>query len=583
MSDAITTINLCSVEITPTNQILFKTKEEQESYFRNRITKTYSECRYQNRHATLRVKGYVEDIRNSNYGFYTNYYKGNIKTYYFWIVQRNFLANEVTELTIVLDTFQTWLFDLNFEPSFVERCHVSDDTVGKNTLEEDFALGDYMSIVKQGVGELQGEVCYFLATSDDADKVSCKFGKTYSGFKITCYRETQISDLTNKIYELCENGKADTIAFIFTYPYNLVSDIIGNNQTLYEYPVVEKTVNFLGGMNLVHKFTDASGEIYKPFNNKLLTYPYNLMKVRNCQGDEIILKFENFSNPSNIEFLLESVITMNPSFRLVPKNYCCRTESLSDSITSKGYGLCSWNNDNYANWFANNQHSISAQSENAVIRSNASRSVAMNNYRQNNKNLDANLGMGLLNNGVGAIGSGLSGNAFGVVGNGVGAINNLINKDVMKESLNTDLANANLMNDTDYSTTMNSLLASIEDAKVTPNTCKGDTSSCGLDLSSDTATFFIERLAIKPEYARKIDAYFQMYGYKVNEVMDINKAIKTRTRWNYIKTLNCNVIGNIPCEDKDEIARLFDNGITLWHNISYMYNYNVKNDIREEN
>ena len=134
------------------------------------------------------------------------------------------------------------------------------------------------------------------------------------------------------------------------------------------------------------------------------------------------------------------------------------------------------------------------------------------------------------------------------------------------------------MNYTSYQNANRSLMASIQDAKVQPNTCKGDTTASGIDMARGTNTFYIRQTAIKPEYAKMIDMYFQMYGYQVNKVGYPSYYMNTRKKWNYIKTVGCVVLGNIPLEDKREIESLYDNGITFWHN-DITFQYDVENAI----
>lgn len=81
--------------------------------------------------------------------------------------------------------------------------------------------------------------------------------------------------------------------------------------------------------------------------------------------------------------------------------------------------------------------------------------------------------------------------------------------------------------------------------------------------------------AIKPEFARKIDKYFDMFGYATNELKIPN--INNRPTWNYVKTLNANINGNIPQMDLAEIKELFNSGITLWHNTANFKNYAANN------
>ena len=68
-----------------------------------------------------------------------------------------------------------------------------------------------------------------------------------------------------------------------------------------------------------------------------------------------------------------------------------------------------------------------------------------------------------------------------------------------------------------------------------------------------------------------------MYGYKVNRLKVPN--ITGRPNFNYIKTIGCNIIGDIPQARLQEIKDLFNRGITLWHNPNTFLDYSVNNNI----
>ena len=85
-------------------------------------------------------------------------------------------------------------------------------------------------------------------------------------------------------------------------------------------------------------------------------------------------------------------------------------------------------------------------------------------------------------------------------------------------------------------------------------------------------------MSIKQEYARIIDRYFSCYGYKTNLVKVPN--ITGRRNWNYVKTQECNFTGNdVPQEDLNVIRTMFNNGVTLWHNPSTIFDYTQNNAI----
>ena len=72
------------------------------------------------------------------------------------------------------------------------------------------------------------------------------------------------------------------------------------------------------------------------------------------------------------------------------------------------------------------------------------------------------------------------------------------------------------------------------------------------------------------ELQNKIDAYFEMFGYKLCTVATPN--ITSRSNWNYIKTIEVNILGDIPEDDMQRLKDLFNGGFTIWHNPSTLPN-----------
>ena len=112
---------------------------------------------------------------------------------------------------------------------------------------------------------------------------------------------------------------------------------------------------------------------------------------------------------------------------------------------------------------------------------------------------------------------------------------------------------------------------------MTPNTAKGNVNAGDINACSNTNTFYFYKMSIKEEYAKIIDNFFSMYGYKVNDVKVPN--ITGRRNWNYVKTINCNIFGDIPQTDIQELKNIFDSGITFWHNSNTFCDYSQNNNI----
>ena len=121
------------------------------------------------------------------------------------------------------------------------------------------------------------------------------------------------------------------------------------------------------------------------------------------------------------------------------------------------------------------------------------------------------------------------------------------------------------------------ILGQVYQHSLQPNSAKGNVNGGDINTCSGNNGFFFYNVSIKQEYARIIDNYFSMFGYKINRVKLPN--ITGRLNWNYVKTIDCNFDGDIPQTDLNIIKQMFNNGVTLWHNPSTMYDYSNNNNI----
>jgi hypothetical protein len=245
LSNVISDIYLCRVPITPVHQIDFTSEISQDTYFSSKVIKTITNCSYQARTSTIKVKGYIDDewLQNVNYGYYINQYQGVEKKFYFFIAQKNYGAKGTTELVITIDAFQTWQFYFEFKPCMVERKHVTDDTIGVNTYPEGFELGEYVSHNRSEVEFMKGNVAYCMAITPKGDDGGHIYGKQFSAFQYKVYFQENYSALANDIKSIVDSGQGDSIAFIFTVP-RAFFDILSDNTTLVgDDGITRKTTN----------------------------------------------------------------------------------------------------------------------------------------------------------------------------------------------------------------------------------------------------------------------------------------------------------------------------------------------------
>ena len=68
---------------------------------------------------------------------------------------------------------------------------------------------------------------------------------------------------------------------------------------------------------------------------------------------------------------------------------------------------------------------------------------------------------------------------------------------------------------------------------------------------------------IRPEFASRLDQYFDLYGYAQDKIAVPQRYV--RNHWTYVKTRGCTVKGNIPASANAEICAIYDSGIRWYH------------------
>lgn len=569
--DTINYVELMQVPTSVNHQVLFDNRQQQETYFKNHIVQVITDCYYTDRYSSMKIEGYSEDV-NFNY---IAFYNGN-RTYYAFVDSFRRIADNTTEIYFSIDVIQTYLFDVTFRQCFIERAMPDSDNIGDNTQLEDFALGDMITCKRSGTTALQPKFkpSYILARVSQSSGYSM-FGDVFSGLTFIYYDHNHAGDLKAKINEMVSQGKGDEIAYIFCFPDYFKSQAFPNGSEI----GIEELISFVEHYKIDNSIMF---EGYEPYNNKLYTYPFSFITISNNTGSNIILKRELLEDKNVLDYKLECLISPNVSVHLTPLNYSGRSVSYDDSIAMNDYPLCSWVNDTYSNWSAQHSHSLEAQSQNALLSLKTANKISDNNYNTASTLNDMSLGKSLFNTAVGGATSMLGGNiAGGLTSLATGGINAGIDYSMASISNNNARKNARISSMSSYQSAVNSLMASVEDMKIAPNSCRGDTLSNGLEIARGNADFHIDAMSIRREYAQIIDLYFQQFGYKLNTIDSPKRYLRTREKWNYIKTLNCSVFGrNIPLEDIEVINAIFNNGITFWHADKYMLNYNQPNRIR---
>ena len=541
-------IYLCKtpLEADYKNQLTFANANAQATYFSGTVVRSFDNNTYIRKDGGLKVNCNIEDIRTCNYMYYKNTGFSN-KIYYCFITSLEYLSEDSTLIRFETDCFQTWYFDLVYKPCFVEREHVSDDSIGKHTIPEGLETGDYIMKNQQNVSPLastitwpsgytyQGgnymiafQVTELLDSFYSVANVAQNYNGVYSGLFILGVDNA--SDALEFIRGYDSEGKGSAIVSCFiTYPHffnagyaQAVGTHSHNVSRLYPAKTGNGNTILRLGISLDSAMQFASIDGYTPKNNKLKTWPYVYYLVDNNAGQTAIYHYELFNN--SVTFDIRGAIGQGNSIKLIPKNYN------GDSTTNGNYqeGLqagklpvCAFASDYYLNWVTQNAINMNT----SVLTSATSGAIS------------------------GGLYGGMVGGVVGGVTSGLMAVINNISK--------------------------------TETAKVMPDQARGNTNVSDLNIGfyghEAPSLFNIKAMCVRAEYARIIDEFFTMFGYKVNRVK--TPQFSSRTYWNYVKTIDCNVEGDIPQEDLQIVRNMFNKGCTFWHGASNMYNYNLTNSI----
>ena len=508
----------------------------QNTYFSNLFPRiNFEDYTYLRKNKSIRVGVGVDEIREYNYLYYNN---GDGKTYYCFIEDYNYISENVTELIIKIDVYQTYMFEYTILKSFVEREHVtlSSDVAGNYTFPEELETGEYISREFTNVAETQNTYLIIQIGKNPYNNLETfnytnKDGIMQFGYMFA-YKISELTDTTSKewncfrdlIKKVRDQGISENIFAVYSVPYFVIGERYTNNLLEEKYPCMIKWDDTsYGTKNEIEKiFSPPFGEnqfnylgkTYTAKNNKLLTYPYKYLSVSNNVGSLNTYRYENFENGIP-KFILKGVMSIGGSIKLIPENYNGQTRNENEGLMLGKYPQFMWGNDVYTNWLTQNAINV------------------LGDF--------IDVGLTFTKSGISLVGGGpVAGTSYAFSG--------------MQKIISN--------------------IGNIYKHSFAPNTISGNASGGDINSSSSQNTFIISHNEIKPEYAEIIDNFFEMYGYKINKL----KVPETTSRkyWNYVKTIDINMEGNIPETDLTELKKIFNTGVTIWHTDN-MYNYSLNN------
>lgn len=523
----------CNLDLDENNQIDFADGTAQGAYFESLPHVVKYNCSYQRKDNYIRWPDHIDNIIQYNYVAYKNtHYSG--KWFFAYITRMEYENDNCTRVYIKTDVWQTWQFDLTFKKSFVEREHVNDDTIGLHTIPENLETGEYcINATQRFMTDTQFYPVIATGTVKNiTGGLMAPANSTYNG--VFCgewyYTFADNTNATNFIKQLNKDGQIESINSVFMIPKSIYDNMSKSpKQThtagsvddfTFEYYCVTGDVSgvVIASSQTVAMQTTLNG--YTPKNNKLKCFPYNFLEVTNNSGTSVIYHYEKFvSNTPTFNIL--GAVTPGCSVKMIPISY----NNIADSSPNSTGPKNSWQDG-----ITGGKYPIGSWNSDVYTNWLTQNGI---NVEMNALSAGATLGAGIV-----------TGNPI-AIGGGIMSIANVVGEQRRHE--------------------------------LTPDVTKGNVNSGDVTYSHMNLFLQVNKKSIKQEYAKIIDDFFSMYGYKVNSLKTPN--ITGRTNWNYVKMINPNIEGYIPQEDLQEIKRMFSNGITIWHKTAYFLDYSQTNNI----
>lgn len=556
----------------------FTSKTQQSTYFLAKSILTLNEYQYLRKNNSIRVQRNYDTMVSANYLMYKNE-QGN--WIYCFIVDTVYINDNVTEILLVEDVLQTYMFDYTFKQCIVEREHCQRWNKNDNTITPNYSLtdeqldygDDYEQYLKKEMPFTEGVVWFLMVCTQDVFDSSEPRTITMQG-----------SPTPFNYFLLPYSLTHPTAPFISGTPLTatIPDDYIVGARTLYKTAQQSAnpfilSISFLGHLNqepsiywdgsynynggigayFIQPMTgNISGEVVINECPNIGTYKYmhfreyndsnrTLSTITGCSSSDNIPESSDFNVGVLRNYNYESKLLTHPykfnlltnwrSEPLVVKNEYLL--SLDSIVVKMCLGLFHEPKTKYwiENYNGDDGHFYTTID--TTVNDLPLSTDAYQNYMLANKNQYVT-GLGINNASI--AGQLLFAKVSGS-GDITGAVDTMINTmgKVLKEN------------------------AKRQDLKNIPDSIRKAGNNVSFDIAADNLSVKFVRYQIKEEFKQRIGDFFAMYGYRVGKLKIPNT--NTRYYYNYVKTIGASISGNIDNRDMDKIKEIFNNGITIWH------------------
>ena len=461
------------------------------------------------------------------------------KWFFGFIDKVEYVSNNNSRIYFTIDEYSTWCEYWDIRRCFVVREHTNNDTVGSNLVPEGIETGLY---VRNGDPVYFNTHIRYVINADKAPQTgqspdtATYYGTNVGGLPIAggLFIFDNWTAMQNCILAYANmSGGLDHIKNVYVTNDTLIDDddlragTADDDEHFYwvykgRSTPLERTVT-ISAPSTVNGYT--------PRNNKVLTAPYQFALLSNGNGITNELDYEFFNQRNNIVIKTIGLPTIGGSLYAFPINYKGVQNNLTEGIVGGKLPTLSWSGDAFTNWLTLNAVNIRNEAISSTITTAA-------------------------------------GVALGAITGGAGGAM------VLGASLLSGAKSAAEM------------VQQLSEQKKVPNSFGGNVNAGDVLTASNYNGINIIKMSITSEFAQIIDGYFDLYGYKTLKTKIPN--IVGRRYWNYVQIGKDESIGvttnrpnkvSMPSTSMDIINKIFQRGVTIWHDHDSIGQYSLENSI----
>lgn len=536
------------------NTGLFPSKQVQEAQFKAKAFFHADNCTYVRENGTFKLEIPIATAYQCNYIMYrnTNFYN---KWFYAFCTGVSYVNNTTSQFSFQLDIMQTWLFDYSLKQCFIERAHMGSDDYGENIVPEGLETGELLYAYSYKLPATYGKI--YVAATFDKNLNNYNGGMVNNVYTGLCINEfSSASAATDFINRATNANKLNGIVAIFqAINYNSVTTLTINQNR------------------------SALFEGYVPKNNKLYSYPYSFLQVLGNDGGNAIFRWEYFSTFGSGAFRINTSPSISSQMLITPTNYKGKSGyNPAERMIIENVMLCSWNGDTFKANLAQTIGKYAVPAEVAIMTgaglldkiAGTSGETVKQYISEDDMRTVSPSGKSMIQLPPDAIPernilTGETRYYRNVAGSGEGKFSSAASE-LSKNILST----------------VQTALAAIHSPDSMARQAQNPGSSTDiLYMMQEKAPYFVT-MGISRYYAEIIDNYFTLYGYALNR-SDVPWR-KSRSRFTYLKTIDCIIEGSFPASMTEAIENVYNNGTRFWYitgsgnnKWEYVGNYDLPN------